>query len=326
MNLKKDRGDLAEMKKYIGMIMTAVLLLGLLPVKTNAEDYSDYSNKAVAFGLKLREDHKRPDCEKPSHVKLSDYNTYYYNVDAYKNNDKVIYLTFDAGYENGNTEAILDALKEADVKAIFFITTPYVRKNAKLVKRMKEEGHLVGNHTTTHPSLPDCSVSKIKKEVNQCKDTMERLTGYTMDPFMRPPMGHYSVRLMKIMQDMGYNTMLWSLAIYDYEEDDQPGADYVVEKFEKHHFCGMMPLLHVISSSDAEALPDIISSMEDEGYRFGEVSEFLPGQSLKEQEAKKEEALEEEIKTITVHIQTFKSVLESAMNNGVSELIKRSAK
>ncbi|MBQ9156065.1 MAG: polysaccharide deacetylase family protein [Eubacterium sp.] len=258
-------------------IITSLALAMVLSVGVDAKDYSDYSNEAVAFGLNLREDHKRPECEKPPGVKkISKYDTYYYNIDAYKNKDKVIYLTFDCGYENGNTKAILDALKDAGVKATFFVTTPYVKGNPKLVKRMKKEGHLVGNHTTTHPRLTERSVSEIQEELNTCAETVEELTGYTMDHFMRPPEGVYSVRVMKVAQDMGYKTMLWSLAIYDYEENDQPGADYVLAKFKKHYFPGMMPLLHVISSSDAEALPDIISYFKDKGYRFGELSEFDP--------------------------------------------------
>lgn len=310
------------MRKILLLITLTFIFIMTASQKVCAENYSDYSNKAVAFGLSLRTDHKKPDCEKPSGVKLSDYDTYYCDEKAYENGEKVIYLTFDAGYENGNTASILDALKDADVKAIFFVTTPYIKENPDLVKRMKEEGHLVGNHTTTHPSLPDCSVSKIKKEMSECAATMEKLTGYTPDPFMRPPMGHYSERVMKVMQDLGYNTMLWSLAIYDYEENDQPGADYVVEKFKKHHFCGMMPLLHVISSSDAEALPEIISSMEDEGYRFGQVSEFTTGINEEDSSMEDQPAKEEAIKNITLNVEKLKTAVESAMCGAVTKLLK----
>ena len=302
------------MKKNVSFFAVFMLLMLLAASGVHAEDYSSYSNEKVAFGLNLHTDHTKPEGDQPSGVNLSDYNTYYYNEEAYENKDKVIYLTFDCGYENGNTPKILDALIEADVKAVFFVTTPFVKENPDLVRRMKEEGHLVGNHTTTHPSLPDKSVSEIQKEMNQCKDTMEKLTGYEMDPFMRPPMGHYSVRVMKVLQDMGYNTMLWSLAIYDYDEENQPGADYVVEKFKNHHFCGMMPLLHGISSSDAEALPEIISSMEDEGYRFGMVSEFLPGQSRQDKE--------KEIKKITVKMEKIRSFTQEALKNSVTALLK----
>ena len=262
-------------KKLFGLLLTFTMLLSCVPSTVYAKDYSKYSNTIVEFGLNLRTDHKRPECARPKGVKkLSTYNTYYYNSTAYKANDKVIYLTFDCGYENGNTGKILDTLKKEKIKAIFFVTEPYVKENTKLVKRMKKEGHLVGNHTCTHPRLTSLSVDKMKKEVTQCKKTMEKKTGYTMDPYMRPPEGVYSVRVMKVMQDLGFNTMLWSLALYDYEENDQPAVSTVVDKFNKHHFCGMMPLLHVISSADRKALPQIISSMKKKGYRFGTVDEF----------------------------------------------------
>lgn len=306
------------MKKVLSLFLAITTLIIFLPSQVYATDYGDYSNESIAFGLNLRTDHKKPDCEKPSGVKLSDYSTYYYNIDAYNNNDKVIYFTFDCGYENGNTGKILDALKEEDVKATFFITEPYVKENPELVKRMKEEGHLVGNHTCTHPRLSERSVLEIQKEVNGCQEAMEKITGYSMDPFIRPPEGVYSVRVMKVLQDMGYTTMLWSLAIYDYDEDDQPGADYVVEKFEKHHFCGMMPLLHVISSSDAEALPEVISAMKEEGYRFGMVSEFLSGQSDNKHDAQESGTG----KKITVNVKKIKAMTEALMVKAVSELIK----
>ena len=262
-------------KKMLCLVLAVVMLISCIPKSIYAKDYSKYSNSTVEFGLNLRTDHKRPTCEKPKGVKkLSKYNIYYYGITPYKNDEKVIYLTFDCGYENGNTKKILDTLKKEDVKAIFFVTEPYVKQNAKLVKRMKKEGHLVGNHTCNHPRLTTLSVKKMKKEVNKCKKTMEKKTGYTMDPFMRPPEGVYSVRVMKVMKDLGYYTMLWSLAYYDYDENDQPSVSSVVKKFKKHHFCGMMPLLHVISSADRKALPKIISTMKKKGYRFGTVDEF----------------------------------------------------
>ncbi len=262
-------------KRCLCLVLCLVILFISVPARVSARDYSRYSNTPVAFGLNLRTDHKKPGCDKPRGVKdLSSYQTFYCNTKAYKKKKKVIYLTFDCGYENGNTGKILNTLKKEKVKAIFFVTEPYIRQNKKLVKRMKKEGHLVGNHTCTHPRMPALSVSRMKKEVSQCEKTMKKKTGYTMDPYMRPPEGVYSVRMMKVMQDMGYSTMLWSLAYYDYDEHDQPSVSFVLRKFKKHHFCGMMPLLHVISSADRKALPKIISSMKKKGYRFGTVDEF----------------------------------------------------
>ena len=268
------------MKKYYGRSLLTVILacmMLIVGVPVQATNYNNYSNNKVEFGLNLRRDHKKPECAKPrGFKKLSKYHTYYYGINAYNKKDKVIYLTFDCGYENGNTGRILNTLKKNKIKAIFFVTEPYIKQNTKLVKRMKKEGHLVGNHTCTHPRMTNLSVERMKKEVNQCKKTMKKRTGYTMDPYMRPPEGVYSVRVMKVMDDLGYNTMLWSLAFYDYDEKNQPSVNFVVNKFKKHYFCGMMPLLHVISSADRKALPKIIKEMKKRGYRFGTVDEFAP--------------------------------------------------
>ena len=275
------------MKKLILLLCLTSFVVTSVPSPVWAKDYSKYSNSTVEFGLNLRKDHKKPTCEKPKGIKkISKYDAYYYDINAYKKKDKVIYLSFDCGYENGNTKRILNTLKKKKVKAIFFVTERYIKKNTKLVKRMKKEGHLVGNHSCNHPRMTELSVKKMKKEIKQCAKTMKKRTGYEMDPYFRPPEGVYSQRVMKVTQDLGYYTVFWSLPLYDYEVDDQPGADYVVKKFKDHHFCGMLPLLHVISSSDRKALPRLIKAMKKKGYRFGTVDEFMPD---KKAEKKKED-------------------------------------
>jgi peptidoglycan-N-acetylmuramic acid deacetylase len=264
-----------------------LLILGSSQNSVSAKkktDYNKYSNTKSGFGLSLNKEHKKPGCSIAQGVtKLSDYNAYYCDTKSAKKKKKIIYLTFDCGYENGNTKTILKILKKNKVKAIFFVTEPYIKQNPKLVKRMKKEGHLVGNHTCTHPQLPTKSVSQIKKEVKQCEKTMKELTGYSMDKYIRPPQGSYSERTLKVLQDMGYATMFWSLAWKDWEPSNQPGKSTVVNMFKTYHHPGMMPLIHVISKSDTEALPEIIKYMKDKGYKFGEVSDFvkLPGQTKK---------------------------------------------
>ncbi|MCR5704940.1 MAG: polysaccharide deacetylase family protein [Eubacterium sp.] len=265
------------MKKKISILVMIIVFTTTVftPVFAGKKvNYNKYSNRSVGCGLNLRTDHKLPAVSKPAGVSLKKYHTYYYGSKAYRKKKKVIYLTFDCGYENGNTKKILKILKKKKIKAIFFVTEPYIKENTKLVKQMKKQGHLVGNHTCTHPRLPDISVGRMKKELKQCRKTMKKLTGYNLDSYMRPPEGEYSVRVMKVAKDMGYNTMLWSLALYDYDVNNQPAVSYVVDKFKKHHFCGMMPLLHVISSADTKALPKIISYLKKQGYRFGTVDEF----------------------------------------------------
>lgn len=283
-------------KRVKAIFMVLVMLLATLsgPVGVSAKgktNYSKYNNTKCGFGLNLNTSHKKPGYSKAKGVKnLSKYNAYYMNETAAKKKKKVIYLTFDCGYENGHTKKILNILKKNKIKAIFFVTEPYIKSNPKLVKRMKKEGHLVGNHTCTHPQLPTRSVAQIKKEVNKCAKTMKKLTGYSMDKYIRPPEGCYSQRTLKVLQDMGYATMFWSLAWHDWDPSHQPGKTAVVNKFKKYHHPGMMPLIHVVSKSDTQALPAIIKYMKKKGYTFGEVSDFARRPGEKKQASSTSEA------------------------------------
>ncbi|MCR5792395.1 MAG: polysaccharide deacetylase family protein [Lachnospiraceae bacterium] len=233
-------------------------------------DYNKYPTRKICWGLNQNTKHLQPTAELSAKV-LKKYDAYY--VSAAQKDEKVIFLTFDCGYENGNTGKILDILKKNHIKAIFFVTEPYVKGNVKLVKRMKKEGHLVGNHTKNHPSLATKSDAEVRRELKSCAKTMKELTGYRIDRFMRPPMGEFSERTLKVIQDMGYKTILWSMALYDYDTSNQPGKTYVKDYFAKRYHNGAIPLLHVISKSDTEALPDVIRSLKKKGYRFGRLDE-----------------------------------------------------
>lgn len=232
-------------------------------------EYDTISNSLQAWWFKRNTDHTMSGCQEDFDIRQ--YHAYYANENP---TDNVIYLTFDCGYENGYTPQILDALKEQDVKAIFFVTQHFVEDQPELVKRMKEEGHLVGNHTNHHPSLPSLSIEKQREEITSCAEKMKELTGYDMDPYMRPPKGEYSERTLQLMEDMGYCTIFWSMAYLDYEVDNQPSPDYVVQHFVKYVHPGAMPLLHNVSSANAQALPALIESMREAGYRFGRIDEF----------------------------------------------------
>lgn len=254
---------------FLVVIMTSTTVLSFT---AEAKSLSDYSTKSYDWGLGQNTEHKIPTPPTPSSWKLSKDHTYYYGKHSKK--DKVAYLTFDCGYENGYTSKILDILKKKKVKAIFFVTEPYIKENVKLVKRMKKEGHMVGNHTSTHPRMAKLSVKKIKKEIRSCEKTMKKLTGYTMDKYIRPPEGNISKRSVKVAESLGYCTILWSLAYYDYDEDNQPGKDYVVKKFKTYYHNGMIPLIHAISKSNTQALPDVIKFLKKKGFRFGTLDEF----------------------------------------------------
>ena len=235
------------------------------------EYYYDFSNEKLAWWFKRDNAHGPSGCD--DKVNLSDYGAYYLD-DKATDDEKVIYLTFDCGYENGYTGHILDVLAEEDVPACFFVTKTYIRDNIDLTKRMKKEGHQVGNHTITHPSLPTKSYEEIKQEICGCSDYMKEATGYDMDPYLRPPCGEYSERTLAITHDLGFKTIFWSMAYMDYDVDNQPGVDYVINHFNKYHHSGAIILMHNVSASNSEALQTVIKNLKACGYRFASLNEL----------------------------------------------------
>ena len=243
-----------------------------LPIENKVREkdaYYDYPNDKLAWYIKRGENHAPSGCDDT--LELSEYGAYYLGEST---EEKVIYLTFDCGYENGYTEQILDVLKQEEVPACFFVTKTYIRDNPDLTRRMKEEGHQVGNHTITHPSMPTKSYEEIINEVTGCADYMTEVTGYDMDPYLRPPMGEYSARTLMITKDLGFKTIFWSMAYMDFDVNNQPGADYVINHFNKYHHNGAIVLMHNVSSSNAEALETVITNMKAEGYRFASLNEL----------------------------------------------------
>lgn len=248
-----------------------------LPTETPViedDQYSQYSTKAEGWWFERKADHSQSTAwGYDTKYKFEQNNTFYVDKTV-SDDDKVIYLTFDCGYENGYTDEILDTLKKHNAQAVFFVTQTYIRDAKDLVLRMKEEGHLVGNHTVTHPNLANCSTEKVVKELTDCANYMKEKTGYSMDPFMRPPEGAYSEKSLQITQDLGYKTILWSIAYLDWDTANQPGKDYVVDHFTKYHHNGAIPLIHVVSESNMQALDDVLTMLENEGYRFASVAEL----------------------------------------------------
>lgn len=235
------------------------------------ENYEEYSNEKKAWWFQRKKDHTPSGSGEE--FPINEYSAYYLDKNV-KDEEKVIYLTFDCGYENGFTPAILDTLAEKDVKAMFFVTKDFIVKNPAYVKRMKEEGHLVGNHTVRHLSSPDLTPEELEAELLEVARVTEEQTGYSLDPFFRPPMGEYSERTLKVTQDMGYASIFWSIAYYDYDVNDQPGKDYVVDHFNTYHHNGCIVLMHNISESNTRALGDVIDILRAEGYRFAPLTEL----------------------------------------------------
>ncbi|MBS3956438.1 MAG: polysaccharide deacetylase family protein [Clostridiales bacterium] len=189
---------------------------------------------------------------------------------------KVVYLTFDQGYEAGHTGRILDVLKREGVAASFFVTRGYIENNPDLVERMTSEGHVVANHSATHPSMPEIAhdPAAFEAELTRCADAYRALTGVSMAPFFRPPMGEYSARSLCMTERLGYTTVMWSFAHRDWLTDEQPPVATTLARVVNGAHPGAILLLHAVSSSNTEALPGIITRLRAEGYRFASLNEL----------------------------------------------------
>ena len=192
---------------------------------------------------------------------------------------KVLYLTFDAGYENGCTEKILDVLKEQQVPAAFFLVGNYLEKNADLVRRMVEEGHMVGNHTMHHYDMSKLSTKEaFSKELTDLENLYRQVTGQEIPKYYRPPQGIYSQENLKMAKELGYRTVFWSLAYVDWLSDAQPSCQEALGKLLPRTHPGAVVLLHSTSKTNAEVLEELIDNWKAEGYVFGTVEELFTAQ------------------------------------------------
>ena len=190
--------------------------------------------------------------------------------------EKVIYLTFDAGYENGSTEKILDTLKKHQVPAAFFLVGNYIEQNADLVRRMAQEGHTVGNHTMHHPDMSKISdKAAFQKELSDLEDLYKEVTGEDLPKYYRPPQGNYSEENLKMAKELGYKTVFWSLAYVDWNNDKQPTKEQAFSKLIPRIHNGAVVLLHSTSSTNAEILDELLTKWKDMGYTFGTVEELF---------------------------------------------------
>ena len=191
----------------------------------------------------------------------------------------VIYLTFDAGYENGCTEQILDTLKKHEVPAAFFLVGNYIEKNADLVRRMADEGHIVGNHTMHHPDMSKISdPAAFRKELEELENLYRDTTGREMPKYYRPPQGTYSRENLEMAKSLGYKTVFWSLAYVDWNNDAQPSKEEAFAKLIPRIHNGAVVLLHSTSRTNAEILDALLTKWKDLGYRFGTIAELFPEQ------------------------------------------------
>ncbi len=191
-----------------------------------------------------------------------------------ENADKVIYLTFDAGYENGNVEKVLNALRGADAKGAFFVLSNLAKSNPDLLRRMAAEGHTICNHTARHPNLSHASKEKIEKEIRDLENAVEAVIGQKPAPYFRPPEGSFSEGMLKTVQEMGYYTVFWSFAYADWDNARQPDPEASLQKLVAHLHNGEVLLLHPTSATNAAILPRLLAAIKQAGYRFGTMEEL----------------------------------------------------
>lgn len=222
------------------------------------------------WGLSFQQEGQPPVANATSE-ELKKYDAYYTgNAD-----EKVIYLTFDAGFENGNMPAILDALKKHNVSATFFVVGTFISSNPDLVKRMNAEGHTVGNHTYHHPDMSQISTKEaFQKELGDVESVYKEITGEEMTKFYRPPQGKYSEANLQMAKDLGYKTFFWSLAYVDWYENDQPTKEEAFEKLLGRIHPGAIVLLHSTSKTNGEILDELLTKWEEMGYTFKTLNEL----------------------------------------------------
>lgn len=264
------------LKKHTVIISMTVLLLVLcIPAAIGVFDGKGEAVETVAentnWGLSFRENNKPP-TGNASVADLLKYNAYYIG-DTSKNS---IYITFDAGFENGNTEKILDALKKHNVKATFFLVGNYIETSPEIVKRMVADGHTVGNHTYTHPDMSKISSEEsFKKELNSLENLYKETTGQELLKIYRPPQGKYCVSNLEMANKLGYKTIFWSLAYVDWYENDQPTKEEAFDKLLTRIHPGAVVLLHSTSKTNADILDELLTKWEDMGYSFGEIKDLI---------------------------------------------------
>ena len=190
--------------------------------------------------------------------------------------EKVIYLTFDSGYENGSTAKILDVLKKHNAPAAFFLVGNYIEKNADLVRRMVKEGHIVGNHTMHHPDMSALDTKEaFSKELTDLEELYRSITGEEMAKYYRPPTGVYSKDNLRYAKELGYKTVFWSLAYVDWNNNKQPSADTAFSKLIPRIHNGAVVLLHSTSQTNAEIMDELLTRWEEMGYRFESIDKLF---------------------------------------------------
>ncbi len=249
-----------SIQKIISVLISAVLFFSTGTTFQAADAQSWY--------CKRQKDHIRPPLGSDISY-ITEFGGVYLGED-----EPVIYLTFDAGYENGNIARILDTLEKHEVEGAFFILENLVSRNPDLVTRMKDEGHLVCNHTSKHKDLTKITAEEIEKEIKSLEALYTEKIGGEMAPFFRPPEGKFDKKSMEIVKNLGYTTVFWSLAYADWDNNKQPSEESAKKILNDNLHNGAVILLHPTSKTNADILDTLITEWKAAGYRFGSLSEL----------------------------------------------------
>jgi len=251
------------------LLLTAEVLVVAVIIAVGI--FSGGAVETGSWGLSFHQEHTAPGGP-ATPAQLAQYGAAYLGDTT----EKVIYLTFDAGYENGSTEKILDTLKKHQVSAAFFLVGNYIEKNADLVRRMVEEGHIVGNHTMHHPDMSKLTEKEaFSAELTGLETLFKETTGKDLPKYYRPPQGIYSEENLKMAQELGYKTVFWSLAYADWNNDRQPTREQAFEKLIPRIHNGAVVLLHSTSATNAQILDELLTKWKNLGYTFGTLEELF---------------------------------------------------
>lgn len=275
-------------KLKIPAILAGAFLLGsctgILVTHLNSNESSNTQNitdittssqtlspESTSWGLSFQEEGQRP-TGNASIDDLKKYDSYY----AQNTDEKILYLTFDVGYENGNTSNILNALKKHNAPATFFVVGNFISDNPDLIKRIVSEGHIIGNHTMTHPDMSKISsLESFRKELQDVESLYEETVGEPMTKFYRPPQGIYNTENLSMAKKLGYSTFFWSLAYVDWIQDQQPSKEEAFNKLLPRTHPGAIILLHSTSATNGSILDELLTKWEEMGYSFKSLKELV---------------------------------------------------
>ncbi len=256
------------MKKcLIKLTLICLAFVFLMPsLNANAKEYHWY--------CKRNKDNKQPICDESFNF-IEEYGGIYLDKKhGDSNSERVIYLTFDVGYENGNVTRILDVLKSEGVKGSFFILGNVIERESELTKRLADEGHLVCNHTLTHKNLTGASVEEFNLELSALEEKYRSLTGRELAKFFRPPEGTFDAEMLKRAHALGYKTVFWSFAYFDWDNDKQMSREAAMKKILENVHNGEIMLLHPTGKTNADIMQELIRELKSAGYRFGTLDEI----------------------------------------------------